>query len=267
MGHFGILRRLFWWALAVAVLRPGLAAASPEQTFPVLQIGTQTYSNVTVTTKAPAYIFILHSSGMASIKVKELSPELRMQLGYDQSGKPASAGDSTAVWARQTLTKMDTPQIREAEKQLRKTWRKWLLAPLQKPGLMHSWTAQIALGILAALYFFFCHCCMLIGQKTGINPGPLAWIPFLQPIPLLRAAGMSPWWILAGPVPILNLVAWIRWSVKIAKARGKNTLVGLLLLVPFINWWVFVYLAYSNGAPPKSQKPEKPVPVITLEAA
>jgi hypothetical protein len=75
---------------------------------------------------------------------------------------------------------------------------------------------------------------------------------------------MSPWWILAGLMPILNLFAWVLWSVRIAKARGKNTVAGFLLLVPFIDWWIFAYLAFSNSAPPK---PEKPVPVIALEAA
>ena len=39
------------------------AIGAIEQTFDMLQIGTRTYKNVTVTTKAKDYIFILHSAG------------------------------------------------------------------------------------------------------------------------------------------------------------------------------------------------------------
>jgi hypothetical protein len=267
MVYPGFLRRLFWWALAVALLRPGLAAAALEQTFPVLQIGTQTYSNVTVTTKSATYIFILHSAGMTNIKVKDLTPELRVQLGYDEAGKPATTGGNTATWAKQTFSKMDAPQLREMGKQLRETWRTRLLAPLQKPGLIRSWAAQVALGIMLVLYFFYCHCCKLICQKAGTEPGALVWVPFLHPFPLLRAAGMSYWWVLAFAVPILNLAAFIIWCMRIAKARGKNAAVGIWLMVPLINILAFIYLAFSNGGPAEPEKPAKPAPLIALETA
>src|SRR3954453_20007153 len=55
-------------------LRPVAGSAAEEQTFPLLQIGTRTYTNVTVTTKARKYIFILHSTGMANIRVADLPP-------------------------------------------------------------------------------------------------------------------------------------------------------------------------------------------------
>jgi hypothetical protein len=264
MVYPGFLRRLVWWALAAALLRPGLAAASTEQTFPVLQIGTVSYTNVTVTTKSPTYIFILHSSGMTNIKVKDLTPELRVQLGYDEAPKPSAASANASAWAKQTLSKMDGPQLQQMGKQLRETWRKRLLAPLMKPGLIRSWVAQAALVLAVFLYFFYCHCCKLICEKTGLQPGPLIWVPLLQWIPLIRAANMSDWWLLAFLVPPINLVAVVRWSVKIAKARGKSAGVGLLLLVPFINILAFLYLAFSNGAPPKE---EKPIQVMALETA
>src|ERR1051325_5010067 len=57
-------------------------SGSGEETFPVLTIGTQTYTNVTVTTKAKNYVMLMHSTGLANIKVSELTPALRDKLGY-----------------------------------------------------------------------------------------------------------------------------------------------------------------------------------------
>ena len=37
---------------------------------------------MTVTTKAKDYIFILHSTGMTSLKVNQLTPDLQERLGY-----------------------------------------------------------------------------------------------------------------------------------------------------------------------------------------
>jgi hypothetical protein len=36
--------------------------------------------------------------------------------------------------------------------------------------------------------------------------------------------------------------------LKIAKARGKSAWVGVLLLLPVVNVFAFLYLAFSNGA-------------------
>ena len=63
------------------ILLAGTVRAA-EDKFDVLQIGTQTYSNVTVTTKAKSYIFLIHAAGMTSIKVSQLPPDLQEKLGY-----------------------------------------------------------------------------------------------------------------------------------------------------------------------------------------
>ena len=86
----------------------------------------------------------------------------------------------------------------------------------------------------------------------------------LQLIPLLRAAGMSPGWVLAFLVPVLNIVAQIVWSFSITKARGKSAGVGLLLLLPITSLFAYIYLAFSSGAP---KKEERVVEIMTLECA
>jgi hypothetical protein len=107
---------------------------------------------------------------------------------------------------------------------------------------------------------------MLICQKVGHPPGILVWLPLVQLLPLLRAAGMSGWWFLAYLVPGLNIVAQIIWSLKIAKARGKSVWVGVLLLLPVANLFSFLYLAFSNGATGGGDEDSEPK-VMSLQSA
>ncbi|HSU56865.1 MAG TPA: hypothetical protein VLT36_22590, partial [Candidatus Dormibacteraeota bacterium] len=53
--------RFLCLGLVLILFHPLNSHAQMEETFPVLTIGTQSYTNVTVTTKARKYIFILHS--------------------------------------------------------------------------------------------------------------------------------------------------------------------------------------------------------------
>src|SRR5437868_409986 len=74
--------RLIMYVAASLMLPASVSFALTEETFNVLQIGSQAYQNVTVTTKAKTYIVIMHSMGMNTIKVKELPVDLRVKLGY-----------------------------------------------------------------------------------------------------------------------------------------------------------------------------------------
>ena len=120
-------------------------------------------------------------------------------------------------------------------------------------------------GAMLLIYLFHCYCFMLICQKAGHPPGPLVWIPVVQFLPLLRAAGMSAWWFLAHLLPLLNLVTFVLWSVNIAKARGKSGWVAFFLILPFTSFFAFLYLAFSTGtaAAEEDAEPE----VMSLQAA
>src|SRR5437764_116939 len=75
------------------------AQAALEQSFEMLQVGTATYHNVTVTTKNKNYVFILHSKGMTNLKVSDLTPELRAKLGYEDLSAAAVKTNSPVAWA------------------------------------------------------------------------------------------------------------------------------------------------------------------------
>ncbi len=57
--------------------------ACADEKLPVLKVGINVYSNVTVTTVTPTDIYFTHSGGMGNAKLKQLSPELQQHFGYD----------------------------------------------------------------------------------------------------------------------------------------------------------------------------------------
>jgi len=237
-----------------------LTASAEEEKFAVFQVGTQTYTNVTVTTKAKKYVFILHSTGMANIKVADLSPEQQKQLGYgsedDSPGKLSRV--KLADWTKQKVALLDTPSVRAAEKSVQETLQAHGATNL---GSLKPADRKVLIGLAVAMllsYLFHCYCHKLICEKAGKEPGVLIWLPILQIIPIFKAATMSLWWVLLGPI------ASIVWCFKIAKARGKSAGVGVLLLLPITNFFAFLYLAFSDGVEPKEQPS---VQVMTLETA
>jgi Family of unknown function (DUF5684) len=263
--------RLLWLWLAVLFLRPLGVAGATEDTFDVLQVGTQTYKNVTVTTKAKDYIFIVYAAGnMASIKVSQLSPDLQEKLGYAVATARKPGTNTAAVWVKKEIAKLNVPQIKDLRKQMEQKLGDRPAAKLSAMGLMGpklNWTALgIVLLLYLLLYLFYSYCCMLICRKTGNSPGVLVWLPLLKLLPMLRAAGMSGWWFLAYFVPLVNLVPLVLWPLKIAKARGKSVWVGVLLLLPITNLFAFLYLAFSE--PAAGAEDEAPEPkVMTLQTA
>jgi len=240
---------------------PFAVNAAIEETFDVLQIGSHTYKNVTVTTKAKSYIFILHSAGMNNVKVADLPAEIRDRLGYNKVTDPAQAGSNgVSGWAKHTMARIESPEIKQLEAALR-------------TGSLHAgmngsvdagnlWSALVVFG---ALYFIFSYCALLICRKTGNDGGVLVFIPILQMIPLLRAAGMSPGWLVVFLVPFINIVAWIAWAINIAEARGKSGWVALFLILPGSNFLAFLYLALSNGTPERRE--DRRSEIMTLETA
>ena len=261
--HLCAAGSLWWLAVAALLMRPLGALGAAEETFEVHHVGTRTYTNVTVTTKAKAYIFIFHAGGMANIKVSEISPELRQQSGYATASDSKSATNAAAVWMKKEFAKIDVPQVKKLSKQL----QQWRAHPPARLAAMF-WIGSkpnypvlgIALLIYLVLHLFYSYCCLLICRKAGHPPGNLVWLPFLKVIPMLRAAGISGWWFLAFFVPVLNLVPLVLWPLKIAKARGKSVWVGVLLLLPVTNLFALLYLAFSNGA--LDEQDEGPEPKV-----
>jgi cytochrome c biogenesis protein CcmG/thiol:disulfide interchange protein DsbE len=64
-----------------------------QEKFDTLTAGAETYKNVTVTGMSATHLQFMHSRGSASVKLKDLSPELQKQFGYDAD--KAAAAETT----------------------------------------------------------------------------------------------------------------------------------------------------------------------------
>jgi hypothetical protein len=232
-------------AILGLVLLLGTSLPGAEQTLPVLNVGSQTYSNVTVTTKTSRYIMIMHAHGLASIKLKDLSPDTLQELGYKVE-PPAPKPQRTFVPQNIEID----PRIKEMEE---KTVE-------EVKGRFQRLDPKMLWGVFAGMflvYLFFCHCSKLICKKAGHEPGALVWIPIVQTFPMLRAAGMSAWWFLLWLVPVANVGVSILWCVKICQARGKSSWLAVPLALPITSLFTFLYLAFADGTPGEDAAPQR----------
>src|ERR1035438_4589623 len=58
-------------------------AARADEKLPVLNAGSEVYSNVTVTTVTATDIYFTYSGGMGNVKLSKLDPALQKHFGYN----------------------------------------------------------------------------------------------------------------------------------------------------------------------------------------
>ena len=220
----------------------------------------ETYSNVVVFSKSATHVNIKHSRGMANIKAETLDATTQRKLGYLAAEEPA------AVTKLPTLSGIaEDARFQELQERYQKNVEEFIQQ--LDPTMGYK-----ILALLGILYLFYCYCCWQICRKTSNRAGLLVWLPGFQMIPLLRAAGMSPWLFLLLFVPpasvaasvtwsipllivaaavfsFVNLIVWIVWCFRICRVRQKSALLGILLLLPGTNVLAFVYLALSGYGP------------------
>ena len=241
------------------------SALATEETFSTLEVGAHVYTNVTVTTKAKNYIFIHHSTGMENIKVSDLPEEIRTQLGYIPE---VPKSQKAANWAKDKLGDIRIGDVKATDL-VQQKWQEQSVVIFEKARALDSKLCGAFMGGILLIHLLFCYCCLLICQKAGHEPGLLIWVPILQVFPLLRAARMSAGWVFASLLIVPALIAPIVWCFKIAKARHKSAFVGFCLLLPVINFFTFLYLAFADKtpAPPTVKEDKRTDHLMTLETA
>lgn len=104
-------------------------------------------------------------------------------------------------------------------------------------------------------------------QKAG-RPGWTAIVPFYSLYIMIKIAGKPGWWLLLYFIPIVSLVIHIIVSINFAKAFGRSTAFGLVMV------WLFLPIGalmlgfgkstYKGGTPsPKPTTPPTPQAVTT----
>ena len=233
--------KCFWSAalLAVAVTCPLRAEEPQSETFESLNVGLRSYTNVTILNRSKSDLFIRHAGGMANIKVRDLDKSTQLQLGYMLAD--ATPTNASAL----TFRRNSLPRV-EFDSRYEEMAEKIIWESQEYLARVDASFYSVAGGRVFVLSLSFCWCCHLICRKAGLEGVGLVWFPLLKQVPLLRAARMSPWWLLANLLPPVFLISYIIWSFKIAKARGKSAFTGFLLLLPGLNVLAFLYLAFSD---------------------
>lgn len=237
-----------------------IGSPPPEERVELLQTPAGTFTNVLIMSKSQSIVFIQHAGGLTSLKVRDLDKSTQLQLGYQLvpesaagHGTPSEDGiDAGLELTAPDLTFALDPRYEEMLEQWSWEAREHLaaLSPVARYGGM-------VLGCLG--YLFFCFCAHLLCRKAGLPATPLVWVPWLQLIPLARAAGLSWMWFLGALVPGLNVLGYCWWAFRIAAARGKGQWLGWMLLLPGLNVLGFLILAFADSASAQARGPRKVV--------
>jgi cytochrome c biogenesis protein CcmG, thiol:disulfide interchange protein DsbE len=90
------------------LLAPTLRTRAEVKRLDTLTVGTQTYSNVTITSLTPSDVYFTHSRGLANAKLNRLDPALQNRLGFDAAQATRAQQDQTRSQARYLQT-LGTP--------------------------------------------------------------------------------------------------------------------------------------------------------------
>jgi hypothetical protein len=263
--NFSLVRRSGIGAclLGILILLLRYSAIAADPVIPVLDTGTQIYSNVTISSKSATHVFIKHSKGISGLKVSELNQESLVKLGYEEAPKakaaeakpePTEAGPSRA---EKISDKINYKQLFGDHQQPKVTVDPDGAIRIEQDGrtvVLDKRVLMIGAGVLLFLYIFWSGCSMAICRKSGVTgffSGLLCWLGGLRAIPLLRAAGMSPWWFLLLLVPGVNVLAmvilFVVWCIKITNVREKGGFTAMFLLFVPTFPLAFLYLAFSGS--------------------
>jgi hypothetical protein len=116
-------------------------------------------------------------------------------------------------------------------------------------------------GIIAAMgVMFFVYCAILlviiismwkIFEKAG-KPGWAAIIPIYNLIVLLEIVGKPVWWIILLLIPFVNFIVMIFLAHLLSKSFGKDVVMTILLIfLPFVGYPMLAFGDAKYGGPPK----------------
>ncbi len=109
-------------ASALLLLSVAVAGAQPSVHYGAgtklesLTAGKVTYQRVTVRSVSPRTVMILHAGGMASVRLRDLAPELQAAFGYDpvaEQAEDAALARATAERQARQAQVAQAPQVRE----------------------------------------------------------------------------------------------------------------------------------------------------------
>ena len=107
--------------------------------------------------------------------------------------------------------------------------------------------------IAIASYIYTAIALMTIAKKTNTQNAWLAWIPIAN-LYLTTQIAKVPWWtiflLLLGFIPLIGSLVVIGvviyWWWRIAEVRNKPAWLGILVIIPIVQWIVIGVIAWSD---------------------
>jgi hypothetical protein len=132
-----------------------------------------------------------------------------------------------------------------------------VIAPGALAGLI-SFISGFFLFISIGFYLYFSACLYLIAKKLNVPAPFLAWVPLVQVWTFVVAAkgtDESPvLWIIGLIVPVVGFFVGIYLWMCVTERMGKDKWLGLLTLVPVVNFIFMGWLAFQKGSPEPSEE-------------
>ena len=107
--------------------------------------------------------------------------------------------------------------------------------------------STIYIVFILGLYVAQALALMTIANKTNTPNGWFAWVPILNIILMLQIAELELWYIVLCFIPCVNIAVYIYMWWKIAERRGKPGAIALAMLVPVVNFFVPLYIAFADN--------------------
>ena len=232
-----LCRNSFGNGLMAALLMCGASvnARDVEAHFPVLQVGATMYTNatVTVTGKSGADLFILHSKGIATLKIKDLDDATRARLGFpSRNATQASAVPAQAVENAFSEMMLEEPSQPESSVKL--------------GGLAGLFSVAMLLFVVI-MYVPFCMSCANLCKKAGTPSAILVYLPVVKQLALFRATGVSWLYFFLGLfIPFVGLIGWIVCCQRLCETCNRSKWLVLAMVLPPFGWLAFISLARGS---------------------
>jgi len=106
---------------------------------------------------------------------------------------------------------------------------------------------MVGLAVVLVFYIYFALCMYKIGTKLNVEGSWAAWIPVVNSFwPLIGAAGKPIWWIILLLIPFVNFFVILYLWAEVIGNLGRNKWLVLLFLVPLVNIVFLGVLAFSG---------------------
>ncbi len=109
-----------------------------------------------------------------------------------------------------------------------------------------GWFSGLYIIFWVLFYIYLAVCLQVLAKKTSTENSWMAWIPIANIFLMINIAKKPLWWFILIFIPIVNIVIGILLWMAIAERRGKESWIGILLIVPVVGIAIPGYLAFFD---------------------